>query len=107
MLVCCCSRTSGGLIVRSSVADFFHAWPTPSAVIAAEARDIVAAIRPLGMQAQRVEALKRMSTAFATTVRCVAAVLHALALSALAECCARAGLVLRQRVSWLRSIRAR
>jgi hypothetical protein len=37
-IVCCvlCSRTSGSELIRTSIAAFFEALPTPSAVLAAE-----------------------------------------------------------------------
>lgn len=63
-----CSRTSGGTIIRDTVATFFHLFPTPTAVVEAEAAAMMEAIRPLGMQENRIKALKRMSESFVQEV---------------------------------------
>lgn len=65
-LVCCilCSRTTGGPVIRSTIKHFISCWPTPSAVLAAAEGDLAAAINPLGLQLNRIKALKSMSHDF-------------------------------------------
>ena len=65
-LVCCilCSRTSGGPLIRSTLNNFISCWPSPSAVLAATEDDLVEAINPLGLQLNRIKALKSMSHDF-------------------------------------------
>ncbi len=45
-----CSRTSGGPIIYNTVAAFFDAFPTPSAVLDADDSAIKDLIYPLGLQ---------------------------------------------------------
>jgi adenine-specific DNA glycosylase len=65
-LVCCilCSRTTGGPLIRATIRNFIAQWPSPSAVLSATEDDLVEAINPLGLQLNRIKALKSMSNDF-------------------------------------------
>ena len=53
--------------MRAAIAGFLETWATPSAVLDAEEGALEAAIRPCGLQANRVAALKTMSLDFLAT----------------------------------------
>jgi len=65
-LVCCllCSRTSGGPLIRATLNNFISCWPTPTAVLAATEDVLIEAINPLGLQLNRIKAVKSMSNDF-------------------------------------------
>lgn len=62
-----CSRTTGGPIVREAIMQLLARWPNPSALLDAAAGDVLAAMHPLGLQAQRYTALTSMSHDFIAT----------------------------------------
>mmetsp|Transcript_69 Transcript_69/g.238 ORF Transcript_69/g.238 Transcript_69/m.238 type:complete len:278 (-) Transcript_69:214-1047(-) len=66
-LVCCllCSRTTGSQTVQNGVYAFFRLFPTPSDVIAADPKLLLAFLAsPFGLAASRSKALTRMSASF-------------------------------------------
>ncbi len=65
-LVCCilCSRTSGGPLIRATLHNFIACWSSPTAVLAATDDVLCNAINPLGLQINRIKALKSMSHDF-------------------------------------------
>ncbi|KAF8072716.1 Mbd4 [Scenedesmus sp. PABB004] len=68
-IVCCvlCARTSGSALIRASVAAFFDALPTPSAVLAAPDAAVMSLLQPLGLQATRLAAVRAVSRDFLAT----------------------------------------
>ena len=68
-IVCCvlCSRTSGSEIISSTIARFFEAFPTPSAVLDADDAAVAALIHPLGLQPVRLRAVRAVSHGFLAT----------------------------------------
>ncbi|KAG7670161.1 hypothetical protein Ndes2526A_g06494 [Nannochloris sp. 'desiccata'] len=65
-LVCCilCSRTTGGPLIRATINNFISCWPSPTAVLAPTEDVLIEAINPLGLQINRIRALRSMSNDF-------------------------------------------
>lgn len=68
-IVCCvlCSRTSGSDSIRSAIADFFSLFPSPTAVLEADDAAIKAVIHPLGLQLDRLAAVRAVARDFLAT----------------------------------------
>ena len=48
-----CSRTTGGPVVRRTIALFFVMFPTPSALLGADIKDVQELLDPVGLQETR------------------------------------------------------
>lgn len=68
-ITCCTlvSRTSGSALIRDTVAQFFNALPSPSAVLGASDDALAALLGPLGLQALRALAVRGIAHGFLAT----------------------------------------
>ncbi|KAL4458027.1 hypothetical protein ABPG75_012892 [Micractinium tetrahymenae] len=68
-LVACvlCSRTTGGPLVRQAIQLFLELYPTPTDVLGAEEDSLLVVMRPLGLPATRLAAVRGIAHDFLAT----------------------------------------